>query len=192
MRCRSAVICAFCAALSLGTSADNEVSPTPQVHENSFLVAGYALRTNNADEISGHGKIGELWRRFVQQNLGSTIPHRTDSSMIALYSDYSSNEKGEFTYLLGARVSSVRGLSAKLSYRKIAPGEYVVFTTRLGPVVEVLPEEWNTIWKCRPDQLGGGRAFITDYEVYDQRSANPMKAQIDIHIGLKSNLRSGN
>jgi predicted transcriptional regulator YdeE len=35
-----------------------------------------------------------------------------------------------------------------------------------------------------PGQLGGKRAFITDYEIYDQRTANSQDAQVEIHIGL--------
>jgi predicted transcriptional regulator YdeE len=72
-----------------------------------------------------------------------------------------------------------------MAYRKIVAGPYPVFTTRTGPLVEVLREEWKTIWSTRPRELGGHRAFATDYEIYDQRSANPERALIEIHIGLK-------
>jgi predicted transcriptional regulator YdeE len=33
--------------------------------------------------------------------------------------------------------------------------------------------------------LGGTRAFLTDYEVYDQRAADPQNSQIDVYIGLR-------
>jgi predicted transcriptional regulator YdeE len=36
----------------------------------------------------------------------------------------------------------------------------------------------------QPTDLGGRRAFLTDYEVYDQRTSNPQQAQVEIHIGL--------
>jgi predicted transcriptional regulator YdeE len=186
-----AALLLFCLTLPMGGFTDGEDAPVPQVHESSFYVAGYAIRTNNADEMSGRGKIGELWRRFLQRNLSTTIPHRADESLIVVYSDYSSDEKGEFTYLLGARVSSVRDLPAELSYRKVVPGEYAVFTTRVGPRVEVLQEEWKRIWRCRPGEMGGRRAFITDYEVYDRRSEDPLRTQLEIHIGLKSGLHTG-
>jgi len=35
-----------------------------------------------------------------------------------------------------------------------------------------------------PAELGGRRAFITDYEIYDQRTENSQEAQVEIHIGL--------
>ena len=35
------------------------------------------------------------------------------------------------------------------------------------------------------EELGGIRAFKTDYEIYDQRAANPDNAQIDVYVGLR-------
>jgi len=39
-----------------------------------------------------------------------------------------------------------------------------------------------------PKELGGTRAFKTDYEIYDQRAARIREnAQIDVYIGLPLN-----
>ncbi len=152
--------------------------------EQAFYVAGYQVRTNNANEMSGHGEIGKLWQRFFQENLGSQIPDRTDARLIVVYSDYASDEKGDYSYLLGAPISSVDHLPAGMTFKKIVPGTYAVLTTERGPVVEVLQAEWRKIWNMQPAQLGGKRAFLTDYEVYDERSSNPQDAQVEIHIGL--------
>ena len=153
--------------------------------EASFYVAGYSVRTNNSYEISGQSRIGKLWENFQQQKVGSMIPHRVDQRLVVVYSDYSSDEKGDYTYLLGAPVSSIQDLPAEMSYRKLVPGRYSVLNTRTGPLVQVLQEEWKRIWSMSSAELGGQRAFLTDYEVYDQRSVDPQKAQIEIHIGLK-------
>ncbi len=37
----------------------------------------------------------------------------------------------------------------------------------------------------RTDNLGGKRKYIADFEVYDQRAANPNQAVIDIYIGIE-------
>lgn len=154
------------------------------IREESFYVAGYSVRTNNASEMSGHGQISALWQRFMQQNLSEQIPGRTDAAMIVVYSDYAGDEKGDYSYLLGARVNSVDQLPAGMSYRKIEAGRYAVLTTTQGPLVEVLQAEWKKIWAMPPTELGGRRAYRTDYEVYDARSANPQMAQVEIHVGL--------
>jgi predicted transcriptional regulator YdeE len=36
-----------------------------------------------------------------------------------------------------------------------------------------------------PEELGGTRAFRTDYEIYDQRSTDPENAQVDVYVGLR-------
>ena len=72
-----------------------------------------------------------------------------------------------------------------MTYRKLVPGPYTVFVTDQGPLVDVLQAEWKKIWAMPPEQMGGKRAFLTDYEIYDQRSADQKHAQIEIHIGLK-------
>jgi len=160
---------------------DKAVKPT---HEESFYVAGYQVRTNNANELSGHGEIGNLWQRVMTQNLGVQIPNRANAEIIVVYSNYDSDEKGEYSYLLGARVTSIEHLPAGMSYIKVVAGPYAVLTTGKGPVVEVLQAEWRKIWGLQPAQLGGRRAFVTDYEVYDQRASNPQDSQVEIHIGL--------
>jgi predicted transcriptional regulator YdeE len=160
-------------------------SPVKTATEQQFYVAGYQVRTNNANEMSGHGEIGKLWQRFFQENLASQIPNRTDTELIVVYSDYGSDEKGDYTYLLGARVTSADHLPAGITFKKIVPGPYAVLTTAQGPLVDVLQAEWKKIWNMQPAELGGRRAFLTDYEVYDARSANPQQAQVEIHIGLQ-------
>lgn len=152
--------------------------------EESFFVAGYQVRTNNASELSGHGEIGKLWQRFMSQNLGVQIPGRIDQRTIVVYSDYASDEKGDFSYLLGAPVKSIDRLPAGMTYRKIVAGPYAVLITDSGPVTEVIQAEWRKIWAMSSTRLGGRRAFLTDYEIYDERSANPQRAQVELHIGL--------
>ena len=150
-----------------------------------IYVAGYMIRTSNAKEMSGNGEIGKLWGRFMQQNLAAQIPNRIGQSLMVVYSDYASDEKGEYSYLLGAPVSSVDALPAGLSFRRIPAGPFAVFTTEKGPLVEVLQAAWKRIWTISPADLGSQRAFTEDYEIYDQRSADPSNAQVDIHIGLQ-------
>jgi predicted transcriptional regulator YdeE len=179
-----ALLFVLCAAIPRYASSTNAVSLAVAVNEDSFLVAGYSIQTNNADEISGRGRIGRLWQDFFQKNLAATIPDRVDQRLIVVYSDYSSDENGEFTYLLGARVSSIGNLPEGMDYRRIIAGRYAVVTTRRGPLLDILEEAWKRIWAARTSELGGRRAFATDYEVHDERRSNPSLARVEIHIGV--------
>jgi predicted transcriptional regulator YdeE len=150
-----------------------------------FYVAGIQVRTNNADEIGGRGRIGPLWQRFFRENLGAQIPNRVDSALTVVYSGYASDEKGDYDYLLGARVSSVDHLPAGMTFREVQSGPYAVVLTEVGKMPDVLQAAWREIWQSTPEELGGRRAFITDYEIYDSRSADPQHTQVEIHLGLK-------
>jgi hypothetical protein len=61
-------------ALFLGVAGQQPQQPVdspPKIAtEQPFYVAGYQVRTSNANEMSGHGEIGKLWQRFFQENLG--------------------------------------------------------------------------------------------------------------------------
>ncbi|HLY39595.1 MAG TPA: GyrI-like domain-containing protein [Terracidiphilus sp.] len=174
-------------SLILLTPASNSTQESRAMphSEDSFYVAGFSARTNNAKEATGHGVIGQLWQDFYQKDLAAQIPHRIGADTIVVYSDYDSDEKGDYTYLLGTRVSSVDNLPSGMTYRKIAPGTYAVLTTDRGPVTEVVSALWKKIWGMTPEDLGGKRAFLTDYEVYDQRAADPHSAQVEFHIGVQ-------
>ena len=155
-----------------------------QVLEQPFYVAGYLVRTNNASEASGESKIGPIWQRFMQENLAARIPNRADESFTVVYSNYASDETGAYDYLLGARVTSVDHLPAEMTWRKVEPATYAVLLTDKGQMPGVLQAAWDHIWHMSPGELGGKRAFVTDYEIYDKRTENSQNAQVEIHIGL--------
>jgi predicted transcriptional regulator YdeE len=68
----------------------------------------------------------------------------------------------------------------------VSEGKYAVLTSERGPIPKVIVEAWQQIWN-REDQgqLGGKRAYKTDFEVYDQRAHDPQDSQIDIYVGVK-------
>jgi predicted transcriptional regulator YdeE len=150
-----------------------------------FYIAGLTARTNNAHEMSGKGKIGSVWQQFLQPNLVSKIPNKMGVDLIAAYTDYESDHTGHYTYLLGLPVISAESLPANLTLKHIPPGRYAVFSSSRGPRAKVVPELWQRIWAMSTEELGGTRAFRTDYEIYDQRASDPENAQVDVYIGLR-------
>jgi predicted transcriptional regulator YdeE len=185
MRLRGKAIFAFFALATCVFALQNEeTAVTKTVLQSPFYVAGFLVRTNNAHDASGKGKIGDLWQRLYKENLGAQIPNRADSALTVVYSEYASDEKGDYNYLLGARVSSVDHLPAGMAWKQVQPGTYAVIPTDVGQMPGVLQEAWRRIWQMPPAELGGKRAFATDYEIYDERSANPAHAQVEIHVGI--------
>jgi predicted transcriptional regulator YdeE len=150
-----------------------------------FYVVGLATRTHNAAEMNGKGKIGEVWQTFLARNLAAKIPNKLGVDLVAIFTDYETDHTGHYTYLLGVPVSSTEHLPPGLTHRRVPAGRYAVLCSNRGVIKQVVPEIWQRIWQMSPSQLGGSRAFQTDYEIYDQRAADPDNAQIEVHIGLR-------
>ena len=178
----------FLALLIFGASSlaslPSGASMSKQVVDQPFYVAGYQVRTTNAAEASGESKIGPLWQRFMQENLAARIPNRADAAFTVVYSNYASDETGAYDYLLGARVTSVNHLPAGMSWKKVELATYAIILTDKGQLPSVLQATWDRIWHMSAGELGGKRAFVTDYEIYDKRTEDSQNAQVEIHIGL--------
>ena len=155
------------------------------VERTAFTIAGISARTNNAREMSGEGVIGGMWQRVMSEGLIETIPNRADTAIIALYTDYESDASGEYTFLIGAKVTSENSIPERFDVKNIAAGRYAVFTSEKGPVWKVVPEVWQKIWSTPPSEMGGERAFVADFEVYDERAADPANAVVEVWVGVK-------
>ncbi len=150
-----------------------------------FRLVGIEARTSNARETTGDGVIPRLWDELVREGVLTRIANRTDSSIIALYTDYESDENGEYTYVLGARVSPAEATPQGMVAKQIAAGRYAVFTSERGPVAQVVLDTWKRIWSLSASNPGFRRSLRTDFEVYDDRAADPQNAQVEIHVGIQ-------
>ena len=151
----------------------------------SFSVIGIEARTTNAKEMSSEGIIGKQWHRAISENLFDRIPNRTDQAVIGLYIEYESDANGEYTFLVGARVE-LNSTAPDGTVLKTAPAQrYAVFTTDQGPIMEIIPKVWQRIWSTPASELGGERAFIADFEVYDNRARDPQNAIVEVWLGIK-------
>jgi len=180
------LVCAVAAVWAQPAALQKERAMKPKVVEESgFTVVGIEARTSNAKEMSPDGVIGKQWARFMQDNLATRIQNKADSSILALYSDYASDKDGEYTFLIGARVTSAKDVPAGMVVKEVPAGRYAIFTSNKGLVAKIVVETWQQIWAVPKSSPGGSRAYKTDFEVYDERAANPQDAQVDVHIGIK-------
>jgi len=162
-------------------------TPMPKkVHQNGLSVAGIEVRTTNAKEMSGTGAIPAQWQKFFQDGIQQKIPDKVDGTIYAVYSDYASDRNGEYSFLIGVKVNPSATAPAGMVLRKIPSGEYAVITSDKGPVGEVVTAAWRQIYLLEDKhQLGGPRAYRADFEVYDQRAADPQSSQVDVYVGVK-------
>jgi CubicO group peptidase (beta-lactamase class C family)/predicted transcriptional regulator YdeE len=150
-----------------------------------FTVVGITARTSNPKEMTADGVIGKQWGRLIQEGLIEKIPNKADPSIVAVYTDYATDHNGEYTFLLGSRVTSDADVPPGMVSKKIAAGKFAVFTTDKGPADQVLPAAWMKINSLPKTAVGGDRAYRADYEIYDERARDPQNLQADIYVGIR-------
>lgn len=145
---------------------------------------GLTARTTNAAEASGHGHISTLWQRLFQSGALERIPNRVGGDIAVVYSDYASDQNGEYDYTVGARVSSAGKVPEGMVMRVVPAGRYAAVQSKEGMPQETVPKLWKRIWAMTPQELGGVRAFRVDFETYPPES-DPGKTRMTAHLGLK-------
>lgn len=155
------------------------------VNQRGFTVIGVAVRTSNAKEMTADGLIGKQWMRVMQEGLIAKIPNKADSSIVAVYTDYASDHNGEYTFLLGARVTSDAEVPAGMVAKKIPEGKFAVFTSEKGPAPQVVPALWMKINSLPKTAVGGDRTYHADFEIYDERAMDPQNLQMDAYVGIR-------
>ena len=155
------------------------------VQEASFTVVGISARTSNAKETTPQGLIGRQWARLSREGVLGRIRNKADKNIVAVYTDYASDHNGEYTYVLGARVTSAENIPPGMVAKTIPAGRYAVFTSDKGPAVKVVPDAWMRINSLPKSAVGGDRIYQADFEIYDDRAVDPQNSQVDVYIGIR-------
>ena len=168
-----------------GQAMGGQSSEPKTVQQEEFTVAGISARTTNAKEMTSEGVIGPSWGRLFQEGILEKIPNKADSRIVAVYTDYASDHNGEYTYLLGARVTSDTNVPAGMVARKVPAGKYAVFTSEKGPAQQVVPALWMKVNSLPQGAVGADRVYRADFEIYDERAMDPQNLVMDVYVGIK-------
>lgn len=151
-------------------------------------LVGKCVRTNNEQEIDKiKGKIFPCIRDYFHGGVAERIPNRKKpGTTFCAYTDYESDHTGWYTYFIGEEVSSFNTPLPEGYHQLTIPKQkYAKFTTGPDPMPDVVVKAWNAIWSMSPKQLGGERSYKTDFEIYDERSADHQKIVMDLYIGIR-------
>lgn len=149
-----------------------------------MTLIGISTRTNNQNEMNPEtAKIGTTVQRYFSQALCSKIdnrvsPHKTYS----VYTDYASDHSGDYTYFIGEAVDSTDNIPEGFTKITIPAQDYTKFTHGPGPMPQVCIELWQKIWA--QESLHAQRAYLADFEIYDERAMDPQNTSLDIYIGI--------
>lgn len=156
--------------------------PPIVMNKSEIKIIGISIRTNNKNEMSGNGKIGSQWQKFYEQNVESQIPNKSHPGTVhAIYTDYESDENGEYSFILGAEVRNFDNIPQGMVAKTIPASKYAVYTSRRGPMPDIIFEIWKHIWNLKS---GYKRAYLGDFEVYDSRSKDPNDAIVDVYLSI--------
>lgn len=150
-------------------------------------LVGISVRTSNELEMNpATAQIGATMQRFFMNNMQAKILNRKNSGRVfAVYTDYESNEHGPYTYFLGEEVTIFDKLDQGFETLVISPQNYMKFTSNPGVMPKVVIDMWQNIWQMTESDFGGQRAYLADFEIYDERSHDSSQAVVDIYIGTK-------
>ena len=94
-----------------------------------FQIIGITVRTTNQNN-QGAEDIGELFNKFLSENLMTKIPNRVENDIYSVYTDYESDHTGHYTTLLGCKVSSLDNIPPGMVGKSICGGTYTTFVAK--------------------------------------------------------------
>lgn len=147
---------------------------------------GIKCRTNNASEQDPTmAKIGTMIQKYFQTAVPEKIANRSNpGTTYCIYSEYDSDQNGDYTYFIGEEVLAVSDVLEGMSELTIPAQNYIKFTNGPGSMPEVCISVWQKIWSMTSKELGGLRSYVADFEIYDSRAANPNTTVLDVYVGI--------
>lgn len=131
-------------------------------------------------------QISGMLQKYFRNQSPDKIPHRLKPGVTyCVYTNYESDYTAEYDYFVGEVVSSFENLPEGFSKLTIPAQRYIKITAGPGSMPQVCIQAWQEIWAASPQTLGGERNYFADFEVYDERAADPTKTTLDIYVGIK-------
>ncbi|MEK4877427.1 MULTISPECIES: GyrI-like domain-containing protein [Paenibacillus] len=75
-------------------------------------------------------------------------------------------------------------VETQFTYAAVPESKYMVFTTKKGPVFEVVAQAWGEIWAYFKDSREV-RTYTGDFEIYDSQNFDPADTQVEIYIAIE-------
>ena len=140
-------------------------------------VAGICARTGNADPQMS-AVIADLWSRFYQGGVYTSIPGKVNQKALGIYTDYAGDETGDYTAMAACEVRGEPLDHPHLTVCMIPAGRYARLIVK-GEIQTAVAQAWQEIWR-----MDLPRDFQCDFEEYQNDDGE--HAQIHLYIGLRA------
>lgn len=144
-----------------------------------FHVIGISVRTTNEGGQAAKD-IPQLWDRFVSEDIESKIPNKASTDLYGIYTEYEGDFTQPYTTIVGYKVNSLDNVPDGLIGLTIETANYEKFTAKGKLSDDIVFNKWTEIWKSNLD-----RAYVTDFEVYGEKSCEMDNAEIGIFVAVK-------
>ena len=124
-----------------------------------FLVIGVSVRTTNQNG-KARKDIGELFGKFMGEQLIEKIPNKTDSDIYCMYTEYDADFMRPYTAIIGCRVTSLEDIPEGFIGKSISNSTYKVYEST-GDLNVTVGETWMKIWNS-----GMKRKYSADFDIY--------------------------
>lgn len=141
-----------------------------------FMIIGISVRTTNENNQAAKD-IGDLWEKFMSENVLEAIPNKIDNTVYSIYTDYESDHTKPYTTILGCKVSNLHTVPGGMIGKSFDGGNYVKLSAKGDLMKGLIINKWVEIWNMDLD-----RAFTADFEVFGEKAQNPNDAEIDFLI----------
>lgn len=152
-------------------------------------LVGITCRANNArlfESDPSTNVIAATVQKYFHNGLSEKIANRKKpGTTFCVYTNYESDVNGDYTYFIGEEVTDFDKVDEVFETLSIPVQDYAKFTSESGPMPAVCVDMWKKIWAMNSSELGGNRAYIADFEVYDERSRDHQNVVLDIYMGIE-------
>lgn len=121
---------------------------------------------------------GNLWREFEKREIAEQIPDKISDAIYAVYFAYEGDHTDLFSYFIDCKVKPDTEVPEGMNSLVIPKQKYEKVTTK-GRMPDCVSNSWESIWGSEIN-----RSYKYDFEVYDDRSKDWSKAEIDIFVSI--------
>ncbi len=154
------------------------ISKTDLVHLDAFNIIGIAARTTNQN-AQARTDIGELWTRFMQDNILQQIPGKVTDDIYCVYTDYETDHTGPYTAILGCKVNSLTEIPDGFTGITIAAEKYEVYFLE-GKFPDNVGDAWMSIWENATD-----RKYTADFDLYSAGAKSFEETEVKIYLAVQ-------
>lgn len=148
-----------------------------ELDEITLIGLSLGIKTTNAGGQSGLA-CGNLWQEFEKRNIAEKITGKLSDSVLAVYHGYDGGSEKPFSYFIGCKVKADAPVPEGMDKLVIPKGKYQKLTAK-GKMPSCVSYIWKGIWDSDIP-----RSYITDFEVYDERSKDWSNAEVDIFLSV--------